>query len=525
MTLDHIFLYGPPGSGKTTIGRLIAQQLNRPFTDLDETIAAQAGASIPEIFALEGEAGFRARELAALEAVLQEKQRPRVIALGGGALLAPQARATVENSGQVLCLYAAEEVLLARVAAQAGIRPLLSGVAQEPVAERLRRLLEARREHYCSFPRRLDTGTSEPDRLVWQALIALGRFHVRGMGAGYDVSVEPGVLARLGAVFRQQGLEGPVALVCDQNVAGLFAGAVADALRAGGYEVQVLTIPAGEDYKTIETVQALWAGFARMRLERGSTVLALGGGVVGDLAGFAAATFLRGVSWVNAPTTLLAMVDSSLGGKTGFDLPQGKNLVGAFHPPRLVVADPQVLATLPARELRSGLAETIKHGVIDDPGLFALCEQGEQAAVQDLDALVRRGMAVKVRVIEADPYEKGIRQALNLGHTLGHGIEIASGFRLSHGEAVAIGMAVETRLAEQVGVAENGLAERICAALRGLNLPVAIPHGLPRGQIVDAMQLDKKRANGKVRFALPERVGSVRVGVEIENWQTRIFEA
>jgi len=250
----------------------------------------------------------------------------------------------------------------------------------------------------------------------------------------------------------------------------------------------------------------------------------LGGGVVGDLTGFAASAFLRGVAWVNLPTTLLAMVDSSLGGKTGVDLPQAKNLVGAFYPPRLVLADPSALHSLPDRELRGGLAEVIKHGVIGDEALFALCANGWQAVKENFDAIIRQGMAVKLKVIDEDPYERGLRQALNLGHTVGHGVELASDFRLSHGEAVSIGTVAEARLAESEGLAEEGLAAQIAAVLAGIGLPVATPADLSFERIIRAMQHDKKRAGGIVRFALPARVGEVRVGVIIEDWQKQVLE-
>lgn len=521
--MDNIYLYGPPGSGKTTVGKILAEALARPFVDLDDVITARAGMTIPKIFGQQGEAAFRRYELDALVSVADGTSGPCIASLGGGALLAQDARQVAERSGRILCLQASAPVILERIQPQSNERPLLAG-GEISSEERLTRLLDTRREHYNSFLLRLNTDFLDPQSAAWQAMVRLGRFHVRGMGAGYDVIVQPGILDGLGEIMKQQGLKGPVAVASDENVAKLYAQQVAASLQSAGYRVELVIIPAGEDFKTIETIQRLWAGFVKARLDRGSTVLALGGGVTGDLTGFAAATFLRGVSWVNVPTTLLSMVDSSLGGKTGFDLPQGKNLVGAFHPPRLVAADPMVLKSLPVRELRGGLAETIKHGVIDDPALFDLCERGEQAAAADLDALVRRAMAVKVKVIEVDPYEKGIRQALNLGHTVGHGVELASGFSLSHGESVAIGMAVEARLAEMLGVAEPGLAERLCGAIRALNLPVEIPAGLSRERVVDAMQMDKKRAAGKVRFALPEQVGTVRVGVEIEDWQSKIFE-
>jgi 3-dehydroquinate synthetase len=226
---------------------------------------------------------------------------------------------------------------------------------------------------------------------------------------------------------------------------------------------------------------------------------------------------MRGVAWVGVPTSLLAMADSSLGGKTGFDLPEGKNLVGAFHSPRLVLADPDVLQTLPEVEFRSGMAEVVKHGIISDPALFALCAAGYEAVKNDLANLVRRAMAVKIRVVEADPFERGIRAALNLGHTVGHALEFVSGFRLRHGEAVAIGMVAEARLAEHLALTSGGLSERIAEVLQGLTLPVEIPPDLRRGDILKAMWVDKKKASGIVRFALPVAIGKVEVGVALDD--------
>jgi len=226
---------------------------------------------------------------------------------------------------------------------------------------------------------------------------------------------------------------------------------------------------------------------------------------------------LRGVAWVAAPTSLLAMVDASLGGKTGADLPRGKNLVGAFHPPRVVLADPTTLASLPEAELRSGLAEVVKAGVIGDEALFRLCAQGWEAVLEALDTLVRRSMAVKIRVIQEDPYEKGQRATLNLGHTIGHALEAGSGYRLRHGEAVAIGMVAAARLSERLGIAQVGLAEEIAATLSSLGLPVAAPPGMDWETILQGMHVDKKRFSGVLRFALPERIGAVRVGVEVND--------
>ncbi|MBN2388116.1 MAG: 3-dehydroquinate synthase [Anaerolineales bacterium] len=515
--MDLIYLYGPPGSGKTTVGRLLAESLDLPFLDLDGEIETAAGTTIPQIMAEQGEAAFRDRESAALAQVVAGPDA--VVALGGGALVREANRRMAEATGTIVFLDADLPTLLERIGTGENHRPLLEGAR----AEKLKALLERRQEHYGSFGLRIGIDLDTRAVQVAQAIeCRLGRFHVRGMGAGYDVRIQPGGLDTLGNLLSARGLGGPVVVVSDTNVAPLYGEQVLGSLRAAGFKADLLAIPAGEQHKTFETVAGLWRGFLASGLDRRSTVVALGGGVTGDLAGFAAATFLRGCAWVGIPTSLLAMADSSLGGKTGFDLPQGKNLVGAFHSPRMVLADPDVLATLPEAELRSGLAEVVKAGVISDPDLFERCACGFEAVCLDLTEIVRRAMAVKVRVIVADPYEQGAREALNLGHTVGHAVEQASGYRLRHGEAVAIGMVVETRMAERLGLAEAGLAETLAIALEGLGLPVSIPGDLKQDEILAFLQVDKKKAAGAVRFGFPVRLGEVKTGVVVED-VTMIF--
>jgi 3-dehydroquinate synthase len=344
------------------------------------------------------------------------------------------------------------------------------------------------------------------------------------MGASYDAAVEPDGLDQLGEMLTERGITGNLAVVGDSNVLPLYGDIVLESLRGAGFAVQPLTIPAGEQFKTLDTVSFLWRGFLGAGLDRKSTIIALGGGVTGDLAGFAAATFMRGIAWVGVPTSLLAMVDSSLGGKTGCDLPEGKNLIGAFHSPRLVLADPNTLSTLPEEELRSGLGEVVKHGIIADPVLFEMCSQGFATVKANLPDIVRRAMAVKIKVIEIDPFERGLRASLNLGHTIGHAIETTSGYRLRHGEAVAIGMVAEARLAERLGIASPGLSETIAVTLLELGLPVKIPSDLAVADIIHTMGYDKKMSAGVNRFALPVKVGEVRVGVEVENLEPAFEE-
>jgi shikimate kinase / 3-dehydroquinate synthase len=420
-----------------------------------------------------------------------------VIALGGGALLRDENRRLAEANGSVLLLMAELPTLLERMRNDSGKRPLLAGDLQS----KLTRLLETRKDHYNSFPLKIHVENKTPEQNAEQAQMVLGRHHLSAMGE-YDVIVGP--MESL-ANFTMQN---PI-VVTDEHLASLHGERLLAILRNAGSAPKLITVPAGEAYKNLETIQKLWQAFLDQGLDRRSTVIALGGGVIGDMAGFAAATYMRGVNWIGVPTTLLSMVDASLGGKTGFDLPEGKNLIGAFYPPKLVLADPQLLKTLPEAEFISGMAEVVKHGIISDTELFDLCAQGLDCIKADLEQVVKRAMAVKIRVIEEDPYEKGFRAALNLGHTVGHAVELVSRFELRHGEAIAIGMVAEAKFAERSGVAKTGLSDEIAAVLAALGLPVQIPTEMPSEGILRAMRVDKKKNAASIRFALPVEIGKV----------------
>ena len=527
--MSHIYLYGPPGSGKSTIGRILAERLAMPFCDIDSVIEANAGCKIASIFEQQGEQAFRDMETAAIRNTAD--QPPTVIALGGGALLREQNRACAENLGNILCFTADKETLLRRIRKAPGQRPLANEDDNTSLEDSpLLRLLESRREHYNSFKMTLKVSDIPPEQTASNAQIVLGRFRVHGMGAPYNVCCGSGLLSQTGRLFREAKLGERCVIVGDENTAPLYGARVAASLEAAGIASSVVTIPAGEEHKTIATVGFIWKKFMEAGIERRDTVIALGGGVTGDLTGFAAATWLRGVRWISMPTTLLAMCDSGIGGKTGADLPEGKNLIGAFHPPALVVADTDTLGTLPVREMRCGLAETIKHAIIGDPALldtlerFAFCRDaaGDEPCTAVIDAewlprFVARSMAVKIRVITEDPFEKGVRASLNLGHTVGHGIEKATRFAMQHGEAVAVGTVLEARIAAEMKLAAESLPAALAAYFSRVGLPVSIPEDLDVDEVMAAITLDKKKAGGKVRFALPVEIGRVDTGIVVEN--------
>jgi shikimate kinase/3-dehydroquinate synthase len=506
-----IFLYGPPASGKTTLGRLLASLLGMYFVDLDEQISSQAKLSIPDIFSEQGETGFRAREKDALQQVV--KRPEQIVALGGGALLDQENRLLAEANGAVVCLSAPFDTLLDRMSSDQGNRPLLDGEK----ASLLKSLLEQREEHYRSFPIQIQTEKSKPHALVQEIQIQCGRFRVSGMGKPYDVIIAPQSLATLGDELRKRGLAGPVAVVSDRNVAGYHMETALKSLKKAGYDSFRVVLLAGEANKNIKNVEKLWKVWLSHHLERTSTVVALGGGVVGDMAGFAAAAYLRGIAWVVAPTSLLAMADSSLGGKTGVDTPQGKNLVGAFHSPNLVLTDPVTLNTLPVDELHNGMAEIVKAGLIGDARLFEQCAKGWEAVSRDWNSIVRRSAAVKIGIIQKDPFEQNLRAVLNTGHTIGHAIEKATTYRVRHGEAVAIGMVIEARLSVKLGVANPALVDEIIRCLAGLHLPIELPAVMDREVFFAAMQHDKKKTSGKIKFALPVQIGEVKPGVIVDD--------
>jgi 3-dehydroquinate synthase len=341
-------------------------------------------------------------------------------------------------------------------------------------------------------------------------------------GKPYDVLVARGLLDRAGkfasAVFPRGAT---AAVVTDETVDPLYAARVRASLEAAGFRTVATAFPAGERSKTLATYGEVLSFLAAAQVTRNDFAVALGGGVPGDLAGFAAATYLRGIPFLQVPTTLLAAVDSSVGGKTAVDLPEGKNLVGAFHQPRLVLCDPDTLATLPRKTFADGVAEAVKYGVLQDRALFKRLAGGDFG--NNLDGIIARCVAIKADFVARDEFDRGARKFLNLGHTFGHAVEAASDFAVSHGSAVAIGMVAAARAAEKMGIAREPVAGPLAAALEANGLPVRSPFAA--GTLVEYALRDKKREGGKLTFVLPEAVGRCRLHeVPVEDIP-RVFEA
>jgi len=525
VTEPNIILTGFMGAGKTTVGKEVAGRLGRRFVDLDDLIVERAGKSIPAIFAQDGEPAFRELE----SAVCQELREPAglVVATGGGAALNPANRAALEAGGVVICLDAEPAAIVRRLAGSNG-RPLLVGADRHA---RVAELLSQRDGAYAALSRHLDTtGLSIPAAAERVMGIAAGlpegghRLIVRisesanqrisesasqplasALAAGYDVLIADGLLAQVGGRLVAAGLRpGRCAVVTNPTVGAHYAGALTGALAEAGFEPMLFEAPDGEAYKTLATVGELYGRFAEARLARGEPVIALGGGVIGDMAGFVAATWLRGVPFVQIPTSLLAMVDSSVGGKVAVDLPAGKNLVGAFKQPALVLIDPALLSTLPGTEFRAGLAEILKGALIGDAALF---EQLAGNGPSSLTDMIADAVRVKARIVERDPFEAGDRAWLNLGHTFGHALELLSDFTLRHGLAVALGTVAAAELSATLGQCDRTLPARIRSVTGRLGLPTR--HAFNPPAALTAMATDKKRRGRTLRFVIPQKIGRV----------------
>jgi shikimate kinase / 3-dehydroquinate synthase len=517
-----LVLVGLPGSGKSAVGRRIAQRHAAAFVDLDELIERRVGRSVTDIFAAEGEPAFRRYER---EAVLSlgpadpDPELRRVIATGGGAVIDPRNRWLLYRGRFPVWLYGSAESLGHRIGRSANVRPLIAG--RDPIVA-IRELAIARERFYSpalqigatasvnaivgALEHQMAEGPSESVTLL-RADTAIGRVEI---GHGIAASAISGAL-------RRQHARRAILLAETRTWDAAGAG-IADALAADGWPVERILLPRGESAKRLRVVEQACRELARLHVDRRETLVAIGGGVLTDEAGFIAATYLRGVPIVQVPTTLVGQIDAALGGKTAVDLPEGKNLVGAFHQPVAFVADVALLATLPARQLRAALGEVVKMACLGDERLLELVEEdGEAIARGDrrpfesgtLAEVVERCVWAKVDVVTADERESGLRMTLNLGHTIGHGIEAAAGYsKILHGEAVAYGLRGAFAIARAMDIVPAERAARVNALLDRLGLAIA-PPAVSVESVAEHMATDKKHALGRLSWVLPTAGGVV----------------
>jgi shikimate kinase/3-dehydroquinate synthase len=525
----NIFLVGLMGAGKTTIGRMLARRLGMHFADSDHEIEARTGASVPWIFEIEGEASFRRREADMIRELTAGSGL--VLATGGGAVLNPESRRLLAERGTVVYLRASVNSILQRTSHDKN-RPLLQTADPRRKLEDLTAQREPLYREIADLV--IDTGRPNVQSMVQtildqMAAIDMGRQRTKARSTmneqacttlnvelgerSYPILIGRGLLDDGALLARHIGSgSGKVAIVTNTTVAPLYLDKVAAPLRADGRDVVTIVLPDGEEYKNWQSLNLVFDALLANKCDRKTTLVALGGGVIGDLTGYAAASYMRGVPFVQIPTTLLSQVDSSVGGKTGINHPLGKNMIGAFYQPRAVIADTATLDTLPERELSAGLAEVIKHGAILDLDFFDWIEANIGQLVARAHAAlahaILRSCEIKADVVRRDEREGGLRAVLNFGHTFGHAIENGLGYgEWLHGEAVGCGMVMAADLSHRLGLLDADSALRVRRLVKAAGLPVEAPD-LGAQRWIELMEVDKKNEGGAIKFILLKPLGS-----------------
>jgi shikimate kinase/3-dehydroquinate synthase len=502
----NVVLTGFMGTGKTTVGRLLADELGYEFVDTDQLIEQRHG-PIADIFATRGEEAFRSIERDV--ATELASRTGLVISTGGRMMLDPTNVRALCANGRVFCLVATPEEVFERVTSDPSRidRPLLK--VPDP-RERIVELMSERDPEYRRFPQ-LVTDARTPDAVArdLQAVTSSDphTYAIENPGGRYDFAVGAGLLP---FVRQLAAIEGPMVVISDDEVANLYLPSLGDV----DLEIR---LPAGHGRKSLRSVEHVYDVLLDADIDRSATIVSLGTSVVGDVAGFAAATYLRGLDLVHCPTNLIAMIDTSIGGKVGLDRPHGRNLVGLFKHPKAVVADVATLQTLDPRDFAAGMAEVVKHGLIAGSDLLTQIEAGEWTAADNalpgalgrLQALVAQAIQVKIAIVQEDPFEDGRRAVLNLGHTFAYAIEHVTGGEVNHGEAVGIGLVAAARLSERSGFAKPdlGLADYVASLVAHVGLSPRLPRHVAPGVMVEAMRRDKKRRGGRLRFVLLRDVG------------------
>lgn len=513
-----IVLTGFMGTGKTSVGREISRKLGYRFIDTDVLIEEREGRAISVIFKENGEDYFRKLEEGVIEVVSKEKNV--VIATGGGVI---KNRKNVENLGRegiIIWLKASPEIILKRIMTEGGKRPLLE--VEEPISE-VNKLLNERMGLYRQSDTSIDTDYITSEEAAEEIMEKLGLDSESvsvGLGErSYEIIIGSKTIQTLGLRIKELR-PSKVAVISNETIFPLYKDAFLASLREYDIAPEVFLIPDGEKYKDSSWANHLHGELLKARLDRSSVLIALGGGVVGDITGFVASTYMRGIRFVQVPTTLLAQVDSSVGGKTGVNHPLGKNMIGTFYQPSLVIIDIDTLKTLPRREFYAGMAEVIKYGIISDRNLFDFLVENRDDIVSHGDSIVhiiKRSCEIKAAVVSKDEREAGLRAILNFGHTVGHAVETVTEYKqYLHGEAVAIGMFAAAKLAVRAGMFDQEGVDVIREIIRLYDLPVDMPDDLAVDNIISAMEIDKKVKAGRLSFILPESIGRVRIVEDVD---------
>jgi len=548
---SNIVITGFSGTGKSLVAREIAGQLRWDFIDTDAEIVKLAGKSIAEVFQQDGEAKFRELEREVIKRA--SRRSHKVIATGGGAIVDSQNHAQLARKGFIVCLDAKPETIYQRLFQEGShgseIRPLLEG--DNPL-ERIRQLKARRQPYYDDVDLVINTDDLSISEVAGKVIRAWGLLcgvyperdssvaslpqndkkrkayndvdkdvacWVETATQRYPIFVGYGLLDKLGEELKKVSSSHVAIVISDENVSRLYGDRVEKVLRNAGFAVNSFIVPPGEETKSINTAIDIYNFLIKKRVERDDILIALGGGMIGDLAGFVAATYLRGIPWIQVPTSLIGMVDASIGGKVAVNHPEGKNLIGAFYQPNFVLADTRALATLPECELTSGWAEVVKYGLILDKDFFEFLESNvdrltklEQGAVNEA---IIRSASLKAQVVSQDEKERGQRIILNYGHTIAHGLEAATRYiGFLHGEAVAIGMMGAARLSQRLGILPASVVKRQQSLLRKFGLPTGF-FGVNLAEIAKATEVDKKTRAKGIRWVLLEDIGKTAIRASV----------
>jgi len=513
-----IVLTGFMGTGKTSVGKELSKRLGYSFIDTDVLIEEREGMPISLIFKKKGEDYFRQVERAVIEEVSRKKDV--VIATGGGAIKNRENMENLRREGIIIWLKADPEVILKRVMLEEGKRPLLD--VKEPLNE-IKRLLAEREKLYMQSDTFVDTNFITPEEAAQEIIkmLVLDTEEVMvSLGErSYKIVIGRKILSRLGLRVKQFR-PSRVAIISNNTVFPLYRDVLLSSMSEYNITPDVFLLPDGEEYKELLWAYYLYGRLLRKKFDRNSLLIAFGGGVIGDIVGFVASTYMRGIRYIQVPTTLLAQVDSSVGGKTGVNHPLGKNMIGTFYQPSLVFIDVETLKTLPQREFFAGIAEIIKYGVIADRALFDSLEKHREEIISIGDEIIRvikRSCEIKAQVVSKDEREAGLRAILNFGHTIGHAIETVTEYKkFLHGEAIAIGMSITAGLSVKMGIFQRSDAQTLRNLIKSYKLPTDLPQEINTSDIVEAIEVDKKVRNGKLRFILPESIGRVRIEEDVD---------